>query len=47
MARKPLEFVLHETVRRNRVRNGFLYLQVTRGAAAAIMVFGAGTRPLW
>jgi D-alanine transaminase len=36
--REPMPFsalstVLHETVRRNRVRNGILYLQVTRGVA--------------
>jgi D-alanine transaminase len=36
--RAPMPFlalstVLHETVRRNRVRNGILYLQVTRGVA--------------
>ena len=28
-----LRFVLDETVRRNRVRDGLLYLQVTRGVA--------------
>lgn len=33
MGRAPLTFVLHEMVRRNRVREGLLYLQITRGAA--------------
>jgi len=33
MARKALEFVLAETVRRNKVRNGMVYVQVTRGVS--------------
>src|SRR5256885_12013914 len=33
MARAALGIVLRETVRRNRVRDGILYLQVTRGLA--------------
>ena len=33
MARKPLELVLREAVRRNRVDYGLVYLQVTRGVA--------------
>ncbi len=33
MDRRPLGMVLRETVRRNRVRNGLVYLQVTRGVA--------------
>lgn len=33
MSRAALNRVLHETVRRNRVREGTVYLQVTRGAA--------------
>jgi len=32
MARAALKLVMAETIRRNRVRNGLLYLQVTRGA---------------
>ena len=32
MGRAPLKFVLREMVRRNRVRDGLLYLQATRGA---------------
>ena len=33
MGLQPLGFVLRETVRRNRVRDGIVYLQVTRGVA--------------
>jgi D-alanine transaminase len=33
MSRKALEVVLRETVRRNRVGDGFVYIQVTRGQA--------------
>jgi D-alanine transaminase len=33
MSRKALELVLKDTLRRNRVREGLVYLQVTRGVA--------------
>jgi D-alanine transaminase len=33
MARSAVEFVLHQVVRRNRVRNGLVYIQVTRGVS--------------
>jgi D-alanine transaminase len=33
MPRKALEAVLHETIRRNRVREGLVYLQISRGVA--------------
>lgn len=33
LGRKPLEMVLREVVRRNKVVNGLVYLQVTRGVA--------------
>jgi D-alanine transaminase len=33
MTRRALEIVLRETVRRNRLINGLLYLQISRGAA--------------
>lgn len=33
MGRAALTIVLHETLRRNRIRDGFVYLQVTRGVA--------------
>jgi D-alanine transaminase len=46
MAPRALGFVLRETVRLNRVRDGLLYLQVTRGVARREHAFpSAGTRP--
>ena len=39
MSRKALEFIMGEVVRRNRVRNGLVYLQVTRGVAPRDHVF--------
>ncbi len=45
MARRPLEFVMNETVRRNRVHDGMVYLQVTRGVAPRNHPFPAATRP--
>ena len=46
MSRGALEAVLYETIRRNRVREGVVYLQVTRGAARRDHVFpSAETRP--
>jgi D-alanine transaminase len=32
MGRAPLKFVIHEMARRNRIRDGLIYMQVTRGA---------------
>jgi D-alanine transaminase len=44
MARRAMGVVLRETVRRNRVRDGYVYLQVTRGAAKRDFAFpSAGT----
>ncbi len=46
MSRAALNRVLHETVRRNHIREGSIYLQVTRGAARRDHPFPApGTRP--
>jgi D-alanine transaminase len=46
MSALALSVVMHETVRRNRVRNGIVYLQVTRGAARRDFPFpAAGTVP--
>jgi D-alanine transaminase len=46
MSRKALEVVMREVVKRNRVVNGLVYLQVTRGVAARDHVFPvAATRP--
>jgi D-alanine transaminase len=39
MTRAALSIVLRETVRRNRVRNGSVYLQITRGAAKREFAF--------
>ena len=46
MTRKALEVVMREVVKRNRVVNGLVYLQVTRGVALRDHVFPvADTRP--
>ena len=46
MSAAALSVVLRETVRRNRVRDGIVYLQVTRGVARRDFPFPAtGTRP--
>ena len=46
MARAALVGVIREVLRRNRVRNGLFYLQVTRGVAKRDHVFpGLGTQP--
>jgi len=46
MSAKALARVLRETVRRNRVHDGIVYLQVTRGVAPRDFPFpAAGTRP--
>jgi D-alanine transaminase len=42
LTRKVLEIVMGEVVRRNRVRNGLVYLQVTRGVAPRDHVFPSG-----
>ncbi|QFT32076.1 D-amino-acid transaminase [Roseibium porphyridii] len=39
MARSAVKFVLHQVVRRNKVRNGLVYIQVTRGVARRDHVF--------
>src|SRR6516162_7510910 len=46
MPLSALSIVLHETIRRNRVRYGIVYLQVTRGVARRDHAFPApGTAP--
>ncbi|HZP77071.1 MAG TPA: D-amino-acid transaminase [Pseudolabrys sp.] len=40
---KALSVVLHETVRRNRVRDGIVYIQVTRGVSRRDFPFPAGS----
>jgi D-alanine transaminase len=46
MSPAALSTVLHETVRRNRVDNGIVYVQITRGAVRRDFAFPpSGTRP--
>jgi D-alanine transaminase len=45
MPLSALSVILHETVRRNLVRDGIVYLQVTRGVARRDHAFPAATRP--
>ena len=45
MSRRALVAVLRETVRRNRVRDGLVYLQVTRGTARRDHPFPAADTP--
>ncbi|MEQ1955532.1 D-amino-acid transaminase [Mesorhizobium sp. CN2-181] len=43
--RAALEIIIGEVIRRNRVTNGLVYVQVTRGVANRDFVFPADTRP--
>ncbi|MBU0582752.1 MAG: D-amino-acid transaminase [Alphaproteobacteria bacterium] len=45
MARAAFQIVIREVVRRNRVVNGLVYMQVTRGVAGRDFLFPANTRP--
>jgi D-alanine transaminase len=45
MPRRPMELVIREVVRRNRVRDGLVYLQVTRGVAPRDHAFPASAVP--
>lgn len=45
MARGPLKLVLREVLRRNRLSDGLIYLQVTRGVARRDHAFPAGVAP--
>ena len=45
MSRATLQIVIAEVVRRNRVKNGLVYLQVTRGVARRDFLFPANTKP--
>lgn len=45
MSRAALEIVIAEVVRRNRVMNGLVYLQVTRGVARRDFLFPADIKP--
>ena len=46
MSEKALTLVLKETVRRNRVREGMVYLQVSRGVATRDHAFPKAGTPL-
>src|ERR1700733_13599827 len=45
MSDAALKSVMRETVRRNRVKDGILYLQVTRGSAPRDFAFPKGAKP--
>lgn len=45
MERAPLKLVMRELVRRNRLEEGILYIQVTRGVSPRDFKFPAGVRP--
>lgn len=45
MSRGALEIVIAEVVRRNGVKNGLVYLQVTRGVASRDFLFPTGVKP--
>jgi D-alanine transaminase len=45
MARAAVEIVIAEVVRRNGVKDGLVYLQVTRGVAGRDFLFPADTKP--
>lgn len=45
MSARALGVIMHETVRRNRVRDGLVYLQVTRGAAKRDFAFPPDDTP--
>ncbi len=45
MSRRALQLVCHELIRRNGVRNGLIYMQVTRGVAPRDHKYPAGVSP--
>lgn len=45
MAREPLQRVLHEVLHRNRISEGLVYLQITRGVARREHAFPAAAIP--
>jgi D-alanine transaminase len=45
MGRSALKVVMREVVRRNRIRNGMVYMQVTRGVARRDHPFPKGVKP--
>jgi len=45
LSRRAMEFVLGQVVRRNRIANGLIYLQVTRGVAPRNHAFPKNAKP--
>ncbi|WP_207478772.1 D-amino-acid transaminase [Arenibaculum pallidiluteum] len=45
VSRRVLQLVMRELIRRNRIRDGIVYMQVTRGTAARDFRFPKGVRP--
>ena len=46
MSRAAMKIVVRETLARNRIRNGIVYMQVTRGVAARDHNYPAGLKPV-
>lgn len=45
VSRSALSIIMHEVARRNRVRDGMVYVQITRGRAERNLAFPRGVRP--
>lgn len=46
MTRAALRLVMRETLRRNHIRNGILYMQISRGVAPRDHMYDKGLRPI-
>ena len=46
MSRAAMQIVVRETMNRNRIRNGIVYIQVTRGVASRDHNYPAGLKPV-
>lgn len=46
MSRAAMKIVVRETLARNRIRNGIVYMQVTRGVASREHNYSAGLKPV-
>jgi D-alanine transaminase len=46
MSRAALRFIMGEVIRRNQIRNGMVYMQITRGVAPRDHVFPAHAKPV-
>ena len=46
MSRAAMRLVMEEVLRRNHIRNGILYMQITRGVAARDHMYEKGLRPI-